>query len=188
MQRIYVFFGMVASGKSTLAQSFADRYDMPYYNTDRVRKELAGLTPTSRRPDGINRGIYTSAFSRHTYQVMQDRARKDLQEGQRGVVLDGSYHSRQERDKVRLMADDLGVNWVFIQCVCHDDEVRRRLAKRSRDPESVSDGRWEVYQSQKKTFESPDELPPAGLVVLHTEREVDVLLQSLADILDRKTI
>lgn len=187
MQKMYVFFGMVASGKSTLAKCFADRHDLPYYNTDLVRKELAGLAPTSRRPDGINQGIYTSEFTRRTYQVMLDRASGDFRNGRQGVVLDGSYLRRDERDRVRRMADDFGVKWVFIQCVCHEDEVKNRIEKRSQDPESVSDGRWEIYQSQQKTYEFPDELSPAGLVVLHTEREVDMLLLSLEDILDRIT-
>jgi predicted kinase len=187
MQRIYVFFGMVASGKSTLARSFADRHGMPYYNTDRVRKELAGLAPTSRRPDGINQGIYTKEFTRRTYQAMLEMAAKDLGEGRRGVVLDGSYHHRQERDRVRRMASGLGVDGVFIQCVCGDEEVKRRLEKRSFDPESVSDGRWEIYRNQKMTFEPPNELSPAELVVLHTDKEVAALLQDLEDNLDRNT-
>lgn len=188
MQRVYVFFGMIASGKSTLARCFSDRYDMPCYNTDRVRKELAGLTPTSRRPDGINQGIYTKEFTRRTYQAMLDMTRKDLKSGRSGIVLDGSYHQVQERDHVRRMADELGADWVFIQCICHDDEVKRRLEKRARDPESVSDGRWEIYQSQKNTFEPPDELSPDRLVVLETEKDVDLLLQDLEEILlDKKT-
>ncbi len=174
-----MFFGMVASGKSTLARSFADRYDMPYHNTDRVRKELAGLTPTSRRPDGIDQGIYTGEFTRRTYQAMLDLARRDVQEGRPGVVLDGSYHRRQERDMVRQMAGDLGVVPLFINCICHEDEVKRRLEIRSQDPESISDGRWEIYLNQKKTFERPDELLPAELIVMNTEQKVDILLQSL---------
>ncbi len=183
MQRIYVFFGMVASGKSTLARSFAARRDMPYYNTDRVRKELAGLAPTSRRPDGINQGIYTKELTRQTYQAMLDQARRDLLDGRRGVVLDGSYHHRQERERVRQMAEEIGVGRVFIQCVCGDEEVKRRLEKRSRDPEAVSDGRWEIFQVQKKTFEPPKELSPAELVVLDTGKEVAGLLQDLEDVL-----
>jgi hypothetical protein len=117
---------------------------------------------------------------------MLDMTCKDLQNGRSGIVLDGSYHQGQERDHVRRMADKLGADWVFIQCVCHDDEVKRRLEKRARDPESISDGRWEIYQSQKKTFEPPDELSPDRLVVLDTEKDVDLLLQDLEEILGEK--
>jgi len=61
--KIYVFFGMIASGKSFLARSFAQNRNYACYNTDRVRKELAGLDPVTNCPDGFNQGIYTQEFS-----------------------------------------------------------------------------------------------------------------------------
>lgn len=188
MQMIYIFFGMVASGKSTLARSFAGRHHIPCYNTDRVRKELAGLTPTGRRPDGINQGIYSKEFTGKTYQAMLERTRKDIDAGKSGVVLDGSYHRRHEREQVRRMAMELGVSCKFIHCICHEGEVRRRLEKRSRDPKAVSDGRWEIYLAQKKSFEPPDELSPAELIVLDTENDVDMLLERLEVGLDMKNM
>lgn len=179
MQRVYVFFGMVASGKSTLAQQFAGRHRLPYYNTDRVRKELAGLAPSSRRPEEIDQGIYSVEFTRKTYRTMLEHAVHDLGAGKSGVVLDGTYHRRHDREQVRQKTGDLGAACVFIQCICTDEEVRRRLVIRSRDPEAVSDGRWEVYREQKKKFEVPDELSAGELIILHTENEVAVLLDKL---------
>lgn len=180
MQKIFVFFGMVASGKSTLAQGFAKRHSFPYYNTDLVRKELAGLKPTSKRPDGFNQGIYSAEFTRRTYQAMLEWAKRDFLAGQSGVVLDGSYLRRPERDRVRRAAADLGIGCTFIQCVCNEAEVRRRLEIRSQDPQAVSDGRWEIYQAQTKTSEPPDELSGAELILLKTEDSVEILLERLA--------
>ena len=70
------------------------------------------------------------------------------------VVLDGSYSRRADRERVRSMAAGMGVRCVFIFCTCSEKEVRRRLELRARDPEAVSDGRWEIYLHQKQTFES----------------------------------
>ncbi len=179
MQRIYVFFGRIASGKSTLAQKFAEHYGLPYYNTDRMRKELAGLDPTTRCEAGVNQGIYTRDFSRRTYQAMLDRARDDLQAGRPAVVLDGSYSERAEREQVLALAASQGAAAVFILCTCAEDEVKRRLAKRARDPQAVSDGRWEIYQAQKATFEPPDELRDRGLIKIETDAPVTVLLARL---------
>ncbi|MDW7772917.1 MAG: AAA family ATPase [Desulfobulbaceae bacterium] len=179
MQRIYIFFGMVASGKSTLARRFADRHQLPYYNTDRVRKELAGLTPTSKKPEAVDQGIYSGEFTRQTYRTMLGNARNDLAAGKNGVVLDGSYHRRQDREQVRQTAADLGAGCMFICCTCSDEEVRRRLDMRARDPQAVSDGRWEIYLVQKKSFEPPDELDSAELTVLNTENDVEQLLAKL---------
>ena len=186
MNMIYVFFGLIASGKSTLAQRFADDGHFPYYNTDRVRKELAGLDPVHRSADGVNEGIYSREFSVRTYQAMLDRASADLRAGCLGVVLDGSYHSRVERERVLKLADAQGAEVVFILCTCSEEEVQRRLLKRARDATAVSDGRWEVNQAQKEIFAYPDEQPSHRLITMDTERPVEVLLEKLQLKLEKK--
>jgi hypothetical protein len=185
-QRIYVFFGMVASGKSTLAMEFAGRHDLPYYNTDRVRKELAGLPPTSRHAEEINAGIYSREFTGRTYREMLSRTGNDLAAGKAGVVLDGSYSRRDDREEVRRLARRHEVESIFIHCRCSDEEVKRRLRVRSEDPEAVSDGRWEIYQAQKNSFAPPEELAPGQLLTLETEEGVELLLDRLDDALDMK--
>ncbi len=177
--RLFVFFGLIASGKSTLASGFAERQGFPCYNTDRVRKELAGISATTRCAEGVGEGIYSPAFTARTYQALLDRAATDLESGRAGVVLDGSYGRRADRARVLELADRLGVGVVFILCSCSDREVRRRLALRARDPRAVSDGRWEIYLAQKERFESPDELDPAQLVRIETEAMPAELLDRL---------
>ncbi|MHB8809765.1 MAG: AAA family ATPase [Desulfobulbaceae bacterium] len=179
MSRIMVFFGLIASGKSTLAEQFARQHRLPYSNTDRVRKELAGLAATEHRPGAYQQGIYSSEFSRRTYQALLDRAAADIRAGRAGVVLDGSYHRRAERDQVRQLAAELAIPCTFVLCQCGDEEVKRRLAKRARDPQAVSDGRWEIYLTQKETFEAPAEVPAVELIVLNTEVPVAELLAEL---------
>ncbi len=173
---LYVFFGLIASGKSTLATRFADDHGLPCYNTDRVRKELAGLAATERRAEGMGQGIYTPEFTERTYRVMLERCRRDLAEGAAGVVLDGSYSRRADRHRVLTLADQQGCGVIFILCFCSDAEVRRRLAIRARDPDAVSDGRWEIYELQKQSFEEPDELDPSRLLRLDTESDPEFLL------------
>ena len=180
MQTVYVFMGMVASGKSTLAERFSGQYGLPYYNTDRVRKELAGLNPSDRRADAVNQGIYAREFTRNTYQAMLDLASEDLDAGRPGVILDGSYASKEERAKVRKLAADHRAGYVFILCFCNEDEVRRRLEKRARDPEAVSDGRWEIYQQQKKNFVRPDELGKSEFIAMDTAMDVQKLVETLS--------
>ena len=185
MARIAVFFGLIASGKSTLAEQFARRQGFSYYNTDRVRKELAGLAAGTRRPDGFQQGIYSSEFSRRTYQELLDRAAADILAGRAGVVLDGSYHQRAERDQVRRLAQELGADCTFVLCQCGEQEVKRRLTLRAQDPIAVSDGRWEIYLTQKEKFEAPAEVPKDDLLVLDTEAPVAELLAELNRRLER---
>lgn len=156
MARILVFFGMTASGKSTLAALCATRHRAPHHNTDRVRKELAGLAANTRRPDGIGRGIYTRELSERTYTTMLERAAADIRAGQALVILDGSYASRESREGARKQAASLGAELRFIRCVCGEAETIRRLNLRARDSEAVSDGRLEIYRHQQQSFAEPD--------------------------------
>lgn len=180
---LYIFFGLIASGKSTLAGEFAGRYDFPYFNTDLVRKQLAGIDPAARRPDRFNQGIYASDFTRKTYQAMLDRAEDEIKAGCKAVVLDGSYSNMDERDKVRELAARLNVAYVFIYCTCSEETVRKRLEQRLRDPLAVSDGRWEIFVVQKEKFQFPSELDSSRLVTVQTEQPVDLLLEKLASTL-----
>ncbi len=180
MKTLLVFFGMIASGKSTLGQAWAKRCQATYYNTDRVRKELIGLEPTDRRPDPVGQGIYASEWTEKTYAAMLDRARADFANGEETVVLDGSYGRRHDRDHVRHLAKAATARCVFVWCTCSDTEVERRLALRARDRGAVSDGRWEVYLHQKQVFERPNPGQEADCLVVNTEREVGELLQVLA--------
>jgi predicted kinase len=173
MKTVVVFLGMTASGKSTLGKAWAKACRAAYHNTDRVRKELAGLEPTDRRPDQVAQGIYSTAFTEKTYQAMLECARKDFSQGYGMVVLDGSYSTRRVRGQVRCLAEKLGARCVFVFCTCSDEEVQRRLDQRTRDPESVSDGRWEIYLYQKATFELPNVLEEGACISLNTEHRVE---------------
>ncbi|MEW6427187.1 MAG: AAA family ATPase [Thermodesulfobacteriota bacterium] len=176
---IFVFFGMIATGKSTLAEGFARSRNIAGFNSDRVRKELAGLTPQTRRPDGVGQGIYAADFSRRTYDALLDAAAREIA-ADRAVVLDASYGARAERDRVRALGRRLGVRVRFVHCVCPEAEMKRRMEERAQDDRAVSDGRWEIYLAQKQSFEPPAEIEAADLVTLSTDAPPAVLQQRLA--------
>ncbi len=180
MKTVVVFFGMTASGKSTLGEAYAAAFRAAFHNTDRVRKKLAGLEPTDRRPDQVAQGIYSTAFTEKTYQAMLDCTRKNFSQGSGIVVLDGSYSTRQTRRQVRSLAEELGARCVFVFCTCSDAEVQRRLDQRTCDPEAVSDGRWEIYLYQKATFELPNVSEEGECILLNTEQSVGEMVVWLA--------
>ncbi|MCI5227231.1 MAG: hypothetical protein D3918_11410 [Candidatus Electrothrix sp. AX2] len=182
---LYVFFGLIASGKSTLAELFAQNQGVPYYNTDRVRKELAGIAANEHRADGMDgmdsmgQGIYTPEWSERTYQTMLDRAAQDCNQGAKGAVLDGSYSKVVDRHNVSELAVSLDAKIHFFLCSCSEQETQRRLAQRAKDPNAVSDGRWEIFIQQREQFEQPDELSPHQITRIDTEAEPEKLLQEL---------
>jgi predicted kinase len=180
---VWVFFGLIASGKSYLAEAWANRHGFAHLNSDRVRKELAGAASVSGRGEAPNQGIYTPEFSRRTYDELLQRAAAPLAAGQ-SVLLDASYQSRAERDRVRNWAAGLNVPVYFVQCICPEEEVKRRLGLRAADPHAASDGRWEILEVQKSRFETPAELERAQLLTLTTNRPVEVLMAELDKIFE----
>ena len=178
---LFVFFGLIATGKSTLAEAWAESLDLPYFNSDRVRKQLAGLNEQTRRREGLDQGIYSSDFSRRTYTALLERAATHLQRGV-SVVLDASYQAKEERQRVRDLAHRMTCRVCFILCTCPESEMKRRMAARGKDTAAVSDGRWEIYKEQKKRFEPPDELAEDELITIDTQAPVDRLLTRLQDI------
>ncbi len=173
-----MFFGLIASGKSTLAQAWAEQYNIVYYNSDIVRKELAGLTLTNNGGFAFNQSIYTEDYTRKTYQTLIDKAGAQLCKG-KSVVLDASYRSQDDRELVRNLGKKHGALVRFILCSCPENELQIRLEKRLHDPHAVSDGRWEIYLKQKELFEAPVEMKQDELITMVTTARVEDLVTRL---------
>lgn len=176
---VYVFFGLIGGGKSTLAAAWARRLGIGCFNSDVVRKELAG-SDAGGRGLPFGQGLYAEAFTRKTYQALLDRAAGELSRG-RSVALDGSYRCRADRLAVRDLAKKYGARAFFILCSCPEAELKKRLRQRELDPKAVSDGSWQIYRRQKEIFEAPAELRPDELLTLVTLAPVDTLVARLAE-------
>ncbi len=176
---LYVFFGMIATGKSTLAQAWARHKQLRPYNSDLVRKELAGISPEKRERHAVDAGIYSKELSQKTYGALRARAERALKRGS-SVVLDASYQYGRDRRELRDLAASLRCRICFVLCQCPEAEMKRRMQIREQDPAAISDGRWEIYLEQKKRFEAPSELGPHELVIIDTSPSLEVLLGQLA--------
>lgn len=177
---VYVFFGMIATGKSTISQAWAWQKQLRCYNSDWVRKEMAGINPTESQRESVDFGIYTKEFSQKTYNILLERAEARLKQGD-SVIVDGSYQYAHDRQDVRDLAKNLNCRIYFILCQCPEAEMKRRMDLREKDPAAVSDGRWEIYLKQKKRFEPPDELAASELIILDTQASLDESLEILEE-------
>ncbi len=175
---LLVFFGMIATGKSYLASAWAEQYGLPCYNSDRVRKELAGLRPENGRKEAVDQGIYSSEFSRRTYDALIECAgRHFARDPMAAVVLDGSYQSLAERELLRARFAEK-IRLEFIHCTCSEEVVKKRLEIRANDQTAVSDGTWEIYLAQKKRFEPVT--TGERVLELDTDAPVEELMQRVS--------
>ena len=157
--------GLSGTGKSTLAGGLATVLGTTTIASDPTRKRLAGLGVDDARPDAIGAGLYAPEVTAGVYATMLEAAETALRRG-RSVVLDATFGSRGHRERAKALARRLGCRFVAVECVADDEVVRERLAERASGGPSWSDGRWEVYLSQRASFEPLDELPRSERVVV----------------------
>ena len=173
--KVVVFFGLTGSGKSYLGKRWAAERGYPYFNSDQVRKELAGVAPESRHHVPFNEGLYSPDMTRQTYDEMALRALAALRDNEAGVVLDGSYGAEKQRLQVVDALSSRGAIF-FVHCHCQESVARARFQLRAADSGAVSDGRWEIYVGQKKSFEMPKQLKGASLLDLDTDDSIAALI------------
>lgn len=127
--RLVVVGGAPGTGKTTLAGGVADRLGFVTINSDRVRKELAGLDPSASAASAFSAGIYTPEWSRRTYDELLRRAGLLLAMGE-SVVLDATWGHRDERRLAKKLAGKAAAELTVFECQLSPDEVARRISGR----------------------------------------------------------
>ena len=74
--RLVLIGGPPATGKTTVARALAARTGWTVVHSDEVRKQLAGLEPTTSAAAGLDAGLYTSEWTARTYAAIMESARR----------------------------------------------------------------------------------------------------------------
>ena len=152
--------GVIASGKSTIADALGDRLSAPVIDADRTRKHLVGLAPTTHDTSGAFEGPYDLAMTDRVYAEMMLRASTVLESG-RPVVLDASFRTEELRRAARDLAAEHGVPFLMVDCRARPEVCRERLVRREREA-SVSDGRLAIFDAFCARVEPAARAPSFG--------------------------
>lgn len=171
--------GLMGSGKSFLSSRLGTRLGIDPIRSDVVRKKSFGLERSEHMLDNYGAGIYTRESSDRTYGAMLDEAKTRLGEG-RHVILDASFAQKRLRLEALNLAKSLDARFILIHCEASDDIIHERLAARMKDVQEPSDGRWELYHSQKADFEKVNPGEESGYVRYTPDIDINTFLTSTA--------
>lgn len=163
--------GPPASGKSALLETLAREAGFELFQSDRVRKELAGVAPTSRLPAAA----YSSEWNERTYAEL---LRRVAESSSAVVLLDATWQSRARRDALRTLANSRGARVLFVDLDVPETVIRARLARRAHDPSTISDADVGVYERFLRTFERPGPDEPDVVRVIG-DLSIDATLDTL---------
>ncbi|MEH0448987.1 MULTISPECIES: bifunctional aminoglycoside phosphotransferase/ATP-binding protein [unclassified Streptomyces] len=125
--------GLPGSGKSTLSGALADRLGVTLLSSDRVRKELAGISAEESAADAYGEGLYTAEWTARTYAALLDRATALLSAGE-SVVLDATWSDPAQREAARHVAERTSADLVALRCHVSEDVSASRLRTRGSGP------------------------------------------------------
>ncbi len=162
---LYLTHGLSGSGKSYVAERLLQRYGLIRLRSDLVRKSLHGLAAGAGSASPPGGGIYTEAATERTYARLAEFARICLSAGY-PVIVDATFLRRSHRQRFLGLAAELGLAPTILDVRASEEDIRARLAERDRDPRSVSEAGWEIYQHQLQVHEPLDEREQALSLVI----------------------
>lgn len=164
--------GLIGTGKSTLAAVLAEKTGFHILRSDEIRKEIAGVAREEHRYEAFGGGIYSKVYFERTYEALFKRGKALLEKGE-GVILDASFTESKYRAQAFELAKELDVPFLVIECICSDEEIRKRLEKRVSEGSDVSDGRWEIYRKQKAATGRMEKIPGSEHIIIDTEKDLN---------------
>jgi len=175
---LLVVGGLIGSGKSTVAAGLSATLTAPVVATDRTRKHWLGVPPTTAVREREWSGSYSPHVSERIYAEVLRRAARVLGSG-RPVIVDGSFRSREQRGRAHLLAQQLGVPFIFVECRTTPDECRARLRRRA-EQANISDARVELFDEFVRRFEPVAEFEAQEHVVADTSQALASTLRDLS--------
>ncbi|MBA3027767.1 MAG: AAA family ATPase [Desulfobacteraceae bacterium] len=163
---LWVFCGLPASGKSTLARKVAEALFMPLFQSDVIRKD--DQKEPSPEVVAFNTGDYRPIVRGRVYARLLNLALEELKQG-KSVALDATFSGSKWRDAAVQLAQDANCGLVFIQCVCTTETMKNRLKQRETNP-GESDARLVHLDDILKNTEPFRVLNPDTHMEIHTDQ------------------
>jgi aminoglycoside phosphotransferase family enzyme/predicted kinase len=174
---IWVTCGMIAAGKSTVAEKLAALFSIPWIRSDELRKTLFEELPDKSGKTGFEKGMYTPEATSLVYGKMLVTAQAALEKGS-SVILDATCRKQKERQDILQLARDTSANIIFVECRCPDREIKSRLKNREHQS-TVSDARLEHFAAIRKSMDPFDHLSADVHMPVRTDQSLDSIIETI---------
>ncbi len=114
---LVVLYGLMGSGKTSIARHLREEYGWHLLSTDAIRKQISGVGEATRVYVPYNEGLYSPEMNSTTYAEVCERA-ENLLLGGFNVVVDGAFKRQAERLPVIELAQRAGARLVFLRTTC----------------------------------------------------------------------
>ncbi len=178
---VVITHGVSGSGKSTVAAALAEALGAILIRSDVERKRLYGLRAGVRTRAGLGTGIYSPQATRLTYERLGLLA-ASASDFLWPVIIDATFLLRAERDRLRQLAVGLRLPFLILDCRASESMLRRRVASRDQEAESISEADTEVLTEQLRNQQPLDEDERNHCISVNTG--TPVALDDLADGID----
>jgi hypothetical protein len=169
---LWVLCGLPATGKSTLARKLSEVLSIELFQSDALRKE-AGIATGGKTP-GFGKGPYRLEWRQKIYTELLAHGHETLKAGH-SVILDATFSRRKWRDEARRLAGDVNTNVIFVETVCEEETIKKRLQGRD-DKSALSDARLEHLPDIVKHFDPLEELSDIAHFQVSSEGAPEVTL------------
>lgn len=126
---LIITHGLSGSGKTTVAQALLEHDSTIRVRSDVERKRLFGLTAAARTRSDIDQGLYTAEATERTYTRLHKLARTILKAGY-SVIVDATFLKQARRREFQMLAEELGVPFLILDCEAPDQILRERVSRR----------------------------------------------------------
>jgi aminoglycoside phosphotransferase family enzyme/predicted kinase len=153
---IILIGGLMGTGKTTLATQISRNRGHVRVSTDEARKSHFGLPTETHLYDRYGEGIYDKKSNKVTYEKLYSIASRNLNKGH-SVVVDASFSDKNERQRFYSLGAKLNLPIKFVLCSAPEEVIKKRLLDREKSGRGPSDGRWDLYEDQKRSYHPLDQ-------------------------------
>lgn len=150
--RLDITHGLSGSGKSTVARALMQDPGAIRVRSDVERKRMAGLDALAKTGSSVGESLYAAEATRRTYERLAEIAGQLVDAGW-PVIADATFIARWQRDLLRGVARDRGVEFGILDFPVPIALLRERIVRRAQAGGDASEADLTVLAHQIETEE-----------------------------------